>query len=487
MTHQLSPVVPTPAALPRRKAPRVAALIATLIISILSFQLNASLFSAALPAIAAHFQESTENVAKVQSLFFLTSAVLGMAFSRWSDFLGRRRTLLIVLALMLGGTVLCLLAPNLTVLLIGRVLQSATSATFTISFLLLSERFSKRLFGISVGIISAVNGGIGGLDGFLGGFITDTVGWQFLFVVVLAMGVAALVCVAVVVPKGSARAREGRMDWWGAAALGTFLVLLSNLIGQASAAGWADAWTLGYLAGTVAAGLAFVAVEKRTSHPLIAIGQLRSRQVWPVLASTVLTLAGIFSALNFTVILLSQDAKAGYGLSASMSALLYLTPTAFVGVIAAVFSGWFAQRIGWFTALRISSGLIVVAAVAVAIFAADRWMVFALLIVMGVLYLGQFQSTVSGIAVLNSPKSAPGSVPGLNGACFGIGASIGIAMVAPAVATGTIAGYQTALWISAGLALASFGASLILRPAPGAAGHGSSEAAAPGRAAVASH
>lgn len=448
----------------RRKAARVPVLIATLILSILSYQLNASLFSAALPAMAAHFQESTENVAKVQSLFFLTGAVLGMAFSRWSDFLGRRRTLLIVLSMMLCGTVLCLLAPNLTVLLVGRVLQSATSATFTISFLLLSERFSKRLFGISVGIISAVNGGIGGLDGFLGGFITDTIGWQFLFVLVLGVGVLAIVLVAVVVPKGPARTREGRMDWWGAGTLGTFLVLLSNLIGQASTSGWGDVWTLGYLAGAVIAGLAFVAVERRVERPLIAIEQLRSRQVWPVLASTVLTLAGIFSALNFTVILLSQDAKAGYGLSASMSALLYLTPTAFVGVLTAVFSGWFAQRIGWFKALRISSGLIVVAAVAIAIFAADRWMVFALLIIMGVLYLGQFQSTVSGIAVLNSPKSAPGSVPGLNGACFGIGASVGIAVVAPAVAAGTIAGYQTALWISAGFALAAFAASLILRP-----------------------
>lgn len=454
---------------PRRKAARVPVLIATLILSILSYQLNASLFSAALPAMAAHFQESTENVAKVQSLFFLTGAVLGMAFSRWSDFLGRRRTLLIVLILMLGGTVLCLLAPNLTVLLVGRVLQSATSATFTISFLLLSERFSKRLFGISVGVISAVNGGIGGLDGFLGGFITDTIGWQFLFVLVLGVGVLALVLVAVVVPKGSARKSEGRMDWWGAGTLGTFLVLLSNLIGQASTSGWGDIWTLGYLAGALVAGLAFVAVEKRVARPLIAIEQLRSRQVWPVLASTVLTLAGIFSALNFTVILLSQDAKAGYGLSASMSALLYLTPTAFVGVLTAVFSGWFAQRIGWFKALRISSGLIVLAAVAVAIFAADRWMVFVLLIIMGVLYLGQFQSTVSGIAVLNSPKSAPGSVPGLNGACFGIGASVGIAVVAPAVAAGTIAGYQTALWISAGFALAAFAASLLLRPIPASA------------------
>ena len=187
--------------------------------------------------------------------------------------------------------------------------------------------------------------------------------------------------------------------------------------------------------------------------------------MWPLLLSTALTLAGVFSALNFTVVMLSQNEPVGYGLSASMAALLYLTPTAFVGVTAAIFSGWIAVRIGWITSLRLSSGVISLTMVGLAVFAMDRWLVFGLLIVMGVFYLGLFQSSVNGVSVLNSPPAAPGALPGLTGACFGIGIGTGIALVAPVVATGTIAGFQTALWISVGLTLASFLASLVLRPA----------------------
>ncbi|MCY7287893.1 MAG: MFS transporter, partial [Cryobacterium sp.] len=147
---------PVPA---RARAPRpVGVLIGTLVLAILTFQLNATLLSAALPAVGAQLGESMQDVARVQSVFFLAGAVFGMVFSRWSDFLGRKRSLVIVLTLLLIGTVICTLAPSLPLLLLGRVLQGASNATFTISFLLLSERLSSRLFGISVGIITSVNG-----------------------------------------------------------------------------------------------------------------------------------------------------------------------------------------------------------------------------------------------------------------------------------------------------------------------------------------
>ena len=450
----------------RARAPRPAGiLIGTLVLAILTFQLNATLLSAALPAVGAQLGESMQDVARVQSVFFLSGAVFGMVFSRWSDFLGRKRSLVIVLALLLIGTVICALAPSLPLLLLGRVLQGASNATFTITFLLLSERLSGRLFGISVGIITSVNGGLFGVDGFLGGYVTDTIGWRFLFVITLGLGLIAITCVALFVPRDEPRIQGSSMDWWGAGILSLFLILLTSLISQASSSGWSDTLTLGYLVGAIVSAIVFVLVESRTPRPLIPIHALRSRQVWPLLLSTALTLAGVFSALNFTVVMLSQNEPVGYGLSASMAALLYLTPTAFVGVTAAIFSGWIAVRIGWITSLRLSSGVISLTMVGLAVFAMDRWLVFGLLIVMGVFYLGLFQSSVNGVSVLNSPPEAPGALPGLTGACFGIGIGTGIALVAPVVATGTIAGFQTALWISVGLTLASFLASLVLRPA----------------------
>ncbi|TFD26174.1 MFS transporter [Cryobacterium cryoconiti] len=450
----------------RARAPRSAGvLIGTLVLAILTFQLNATLLSAALPAVGRQLGESMQDIARVQSVFFLAGAVFSMVFSRWSDFLGRKRSLVIVLSMVLIGTVICALAPSLPMLLIGRVLQGAANATFTISFLLLSERLNSRLFGISVGIITSVNGGLFGVDGFVGGFVTDTIGWRFLFVITLALGLVAISCVAFFVPQDEPRTQQGSMDWWGAGILSLFLVLLTSLIAQISAAGWSDPLTIAYLLGAMVSAVVFVMIEARTRHPLIPVHALRSRQVWPLLLSTVFTLAGVYSAVNFTLVLLSQNTQVGYGLSASMSALLYLTPTAFFGVTAAIFSGWVAVRIGWITSLRLSSGVIALISVAIAVFAMDRWAIFGLLIVMGVFYLGLFQSSVNGVSVLNSPAEARGALPGLNGACFGIGIGVGIALVAPVVAAGTVTGFRTALWISVGLTLASFLASLVLRPA----------------------
>lgn len=135
------------------------------------------------------------------------------------------------------------------------------------------------------------------------------------------------------------------MDWWGAGSLSLFLVFLTYFVSDGSAAGWTSPTALALLAGTVLSFAGFWFIEKRRSHPLIAVHHLRSRQVWPVIATTVLTLAGIFAVINFTVVLLSQDNDGGFGLSASISALLFLTPAALIGVFAAPLAGWLADLV----------------------------------------------------------------------------------------------------------------------------------------------
>ena len=78
------------------------------------------------------------------------------------------------------------------------------------------------------------------------------------------------------------------------------------------------------------------------------------------------------------------------------------------------------------------------------------------------------RAAINGLGVILSPEDAPGALPGLNGACFQIGAGLGIALVAPVVASGTYAGYQKAMWISTAIVILALLASLWVR---GAAGH----------------
>ncbi|GAA1738615.1 MFS transporter [Isoptericola hypogeus] len=448
---------------------QAAALVGSLLVAVIAFQLGASMVTPALPAMADTLGVGADDVAAVSSYFFLAGAVAGVVLSRWSDYVGRRRVMLLTLAIMLTGTLVCLLAPSLPLLLAGRVMQGTSSALFQLSYIILSERLAARAFGTALGVVTAINGGVGGVDGYLGGLLTDRFGYRSVFLVILLVGAVALVCVVRVVPRTLRPADAGSMDWWGAAALSITLVCLTLAVDAGPSRGWAAPGTLGLVAGAVAGAACFWAVERRRASPLFPLQHLRSREVWPLVLTTLLTLSGVFAVINFTVVMLSQDETVGFGMSASVSALAFLAPPALIGLFAAPLSGWLAGRRGWVVVLRWGLALCLALLVVVALVPTDPWVVLAMIACLGVTYNGLFLTTANGLGVLQSPSDAPGALPGLNSSAFGIGAGLGIGMVAPFVAQGTLGGYTTALWISVAITGLALLVSLLLVARPAAA------------------
>jgi MFS family permease len=151
-------------------------------------------------------------------------------------------------------------------------------------------------------------------------------------------------------------------------------------------------------------------------------------------------------------------------MSASHSALIYLMPAALIGVVTAPMSGWLAGRFGWTRVLRIGMIASLVVLVVIATVAFTPWLVALLVAVLGITYNGLIVTTVNGLGVLLSSKEAPAALPGLNGAAFGLGASLGIAIVAPFISRSTSAGYTTGLWISVGITALALAASLFITP-----------------------
>ncbi|WP_293200507.1 MFS transporter [Paenibacillus sp.] len=443
---------------------RLISLVATLILCVVAFQLNASMLTPALPNIAASMNVSVDLMSNVSSLFFLASSIGGVILSRWGDFIGRRRALIIVLATLAVGTILCILATNLTMLLIGRVLQGASGATFQIAYVFLREKLDAKTFGIALGILTAVNGGVGGFDGYLGGLLSDKYGFKSIFMVILAVIILTIICVLRFLPKEKSAVTSGKMDWWGSAALSIGLILLTYFVNQGFSAGWFAPITLIYLLGMMIAFVAFWYIEKKSESPMIAVQHLRSRQVWPVVTTTLLSLTGIFAVINFTVVLLSQDQNVGFGLDAAMSGLLFLTPAALIGIFAAPLSGWIAGKFGWISMLRIGIIISAVSLIGILLFTESKWIVFAAVALLGVSYNGLLLTTINGLGVIQSPDDAPSALPGINGAGFGIGASLGIGFVAPFVSQGTLGGYTTAMWISIIITALAFVSSLFIAP-----------------------
>ena len=445
---------------------RAVALVATLTLGALSYQVNATMVTPVLPEIAAAMKESITRVSQVSSLFFLAGAIAGVVLGRWSDFVGRRAALIAVLAVLGVGTLVCISATSLPILLLGRVLQGVSSAAYPLAYMVLSETLSAEVFGLALGVIAAVNGGAGGVDGYFGGLLGERFGFRSVFVVILLIGCLALVAASLVVPKATRPRSPGRMDWWGAATLSVALVGLNLFVSEGSTRGWTSLAAAVAFIGAGVAFAAFTMVERAQASPLIATFHLRSRQVWPVLATTVLTLSGVFAVMNFTVVLLSQDHAFGYGLSPSTAALMFLAPAALVGVACAPFAGWLAARRGWIRLLR--TGLLLSVALLVLIACAPRNLPVVLVAValLGLTYNGLAITTLNGLGVLLSPVEAPAALPGLNGAAFGLGAGLGIGIVAPFVGAKSLEGYSAALWVSVGITALALLASTLITPRP---------------------
>jgi len=429
-----------------------ARLVGVLLLGVIAYQLNATMVTPALPAIAAALH--APDVAGVSSLFFLSGAIGGILLSRWSDQVGRRRALIVIMLILTGGTLLCLFATSLRMLLLGRVLQGASSAAFQIAYVLLRETMTAEMLGPAIGVVTAISGGVGGLDGYLGGFLVERFGFRAIFVVVLLVGLLALAGVARLLPRDRPDAGTPATDWWGGLLLSGALILAMQIIGSGAGSGWLATPTVLYAIGAGLCFLAFWRFEARHPAPLIAVGILRSRRVWPTVLTTLLTLAGIFAAMNFTIVLMGESRAAGFGLDPEHAALALLTPPALVGVIAAPLAGRLATLFGWTRILRLGMALSIALLLLVACLP-ERWVAIAAMLLLGVTYNGLVLTPLNGLGVLLSPREAPSALPGLNGAGFAIGASLGIALVAPFVARNSAAGYTTALLVS--LAIAALG------------------------------
>jgi predicted MFS family arabinose efflux permease len=257
------------------------------------------------------------------------------------------------------------------------------------------------------------------------------------------------------------------MDWWGATLLSSAAIGVTLFFTRGGHQGWLSPAALGWIAAAAAALVAFVVVESRVAHPLISIEHLRSREAWPLIVATMLSIASFMTILTFIVPSIGEDTDSGFALSGTMAALLLLTPAAVVQLITAPLAGRLAIRIGFVTVLRAGVGASVVVTVLLAVFVENLSAIVILMTVFGFTCTGVLLTALSALGVVQAPDDEPGSLPGINGVAFGIGGSIGFAWAGPVVGTGTVSSFQLALWICVGIGLAALVFSVVLRPKPG--------------------
>jgi predicted MFS family arabinose efflux permease len=242
---------------------------------------------------------------------------------------------------------------------------------------------------------------------------------------------------------------------------------INLFLGHGARKGWLSTAALSWIIAAIVALVALIVVDSRVPHPLVAIEHMRSREAWPLIIATILSIASFMTVLTFIVPSIAEDDDSGFALTGTMTALLFLTPAAVVQLITGPLAGRLAVRIGFVTVLRAGVASSVVVTALLAVFVEQLSMVVALMIVFGFTCTGVLLTALSTLGVVQAPDEEPGSLPGITGVAFGIGGSIGFAWAGPVVGTGTVASFQTALWICVVIGIGALIFSLILKPKPG--------------------
>jgi EmrB/QacA subfamily drug resistance transporter len=243
--------------------------------------IDSAIVNVALPAIKSSLHFSQAGLQWVLTAYILTFGGFLMLAGRTADLYGRKRVLIWGMAGFGLFSLLTGLSINGPMVIAMRALQGlagAFMAATALSILLASfEEGPVRNRALSVWSIVASGGAAIGV--FLGGVLTQYLGWRWNFFVNVPIVILGIWGIARYVPAHIAEARDKHLDLPGAVLVTSGLMALVYALTLAVQAGWGSVNTLGTLAISVALLVAFVWNETRSPHPLVPLSIFRIRNV----------------------------------------------------------------------------------------------------------------------------------------------------------------------------------------------------------------
>lgn len=412
----------------------IAALMVALLAACVAFQLNASMLGPVLITIGTELHANEADVGMSQTAFFTAAALFSLFLPRLSDIKGRKFVLSLMLCVMTLGTVLAALAPNIETLFVARVIQGISGPVVPVCLLMIrSEVTDVKQYATLMGVVTALNGGIAGIDAIAGGFIASVSGFRAVFWTIAIIAAFATLCVMKFAPESKPSANT-KMDWLGVLFIVVSLALMLNALNKAANVGNVNfVEVLAYAVASIVAFMFFIGTEKRSKEPLVSIEHLKRRETWSILLTTTLTMTGIFAVVNGLAMSLAQNTDVGFGLGPDTAALCLLTPYALIGWLVGPFAGRLAPTYGYTNILRL--GLLgSVIGILIVLFVGLESLTALIIgiVLLGITYAGCANIMLNGLGIVLSPESNPGFLPGMNAGAFNLGAGLSFAIL-PAV------------------------------------------------------
>ena len=303
--------------------------------------LDVTIVNVALPSIKNDLGFSQDSLAWVVNAYLLTYGGFLLLAGRLGDLFGQRRLFLFGIAFFTVASLACGLSNSQGFLVAARAVQGIGGAVVSaVSFGLVMNLFTEpaeraKAMGVA-GFVASGGGSIGVL---LGGVLTGSLNWHWIFLVNLPIGVIVFLLSLRLLPPTPGHVAGGRLDVAGALTVTASLMLAVYAIVNGNKSGWGSAQTLGLLAGAIVLMAGFILLESRVSAPLMPLKLFRSRNLSTANGIAVLWAAAMFawfflSALYLQLVLGYSPLQVGLaflpanlimgGLSIGVSAMLVM-------------------------------------------------------------------------------------------------------------------------------------------------------------------
>ena len=390
--------------------------------------LDSTIVNVALPSIRADLGFTETALVWVVNAYMLTFGGFLLLGGRLGDLYGHRRMFLAGLAFFTLASLACGLAQTQAMLVAARAVQGLGGAVVSaVALSLIMGLFPETGERTkAMGVYGFVCAGGGSLGVLLGGLLTS-VGWHWIFLVNLPIGVAVYAASAKLLPR-AAGAKGQKLDVAGAVSVTLSLMLAVYGVVGGNEAGWGSGQTLGTLGAAAALMALFLAVEARSRHPLVPLGLFRLRNISVSNVCAVLWSAGMFAWFFMAALYLQQVLN-----YTPMQVGLAFLPANLV--MAALSLGWSARLVMRF-GIRAPLGVgLVLAAAGLLLFAraplaGGFWLdVFPGMLLLG-LGAGIAFNPMLMAAMHDVPPEDAGLASGLVNTAFMLGGALGLAVLA---------------------------------------------------------
>lgn len=338
-------------------------ILAGALLGTLLFSLDQLIVATAMPQIA-HELHGLSQMSWVFIAYMLASTVTIPIYGKLSDIYGRKNFYIFGIALFLLGSLLSGLSHNMTQLIMFRALQGIGGGAMMVNTqAIIGEIFPPAERGRWQGLNMAMNGLATIAGPLLGGWLTDSLSWRWVFYVNIPIGILAIAIIAVFMPKFIRKINDRSIDFCGASLIASGLVpLLLALEWGGSTYPWISWQILTLFALAVCILFTFILVERKIREPILSLNLFKNRAYTISILAVFLTMIGLYGA----VLYIPLFAQGVVGVTATNSGLI-LMPMMIGLIVASVLAGQIVSQTGKYRFITIAGMAITVLGMALLI------------------------------------------------------------------------------------------------------------------------